>query len=1099
MTPILTLLLSSMYIRPLTSLLGWVGWLLFLGGVIAATVRWRRFQAHSDQRWLLFTIFVLLVPLTNLFLGVRLPSGASLPESGIPQAPQPPALMVFSALPWMLAGGLLGPVDALVIALLSGLVRSLWDTHNFFSILEPALLAVLFSSAVRQRYRTPFYRIMRQPLVIGLGLIPVYTFVFVFSAFFSVAGVVAARLDFALTNSGPATLAAAGELLVSGVFVQIAAAALPQVWGRPKTLEPSPAERSLETRFLLGGGTFVSLLLIALLVGDWIVAGNAARRMIRDRLASTAQVAADSVPFFLETGQNLTSQLAADPRLLNESGSELSTLLGEQMRAEPYFDQLFVLGSQDELVAAYPGSDSANFGLFPQEHIGLGLAGQGVAVQVYTIPPSQSGGSARVSFLTAIVDSSGKVQRILLGRSALAHNPLTQPLINSLNGTRSLGGVGLLLDDQGLILYSPNADQIMTPYTDERGSSAIFYESPAPRGTRNLVYYQPALGRSWAVVLTVPAVEVQQLALDIAAPLSILVLVLAVAALVFLRLGLRVVTASLHELATELARIAQGRLDHPLAGGGEDEVGQLSRAFEQMRLSLRARLEELNQLLLVSQGVASTLDMEGAVQPILKALLATGASAVRLVLAFPDDQTQGETPPRFSTGPAGEAVAYLDDQVLALTRKQGRQAIPHLSRVRLLDLPKGEVCPASLLAVPLFHEGRFDGVLWAAFDQPHPFPEEYVSFASTLAGYAALAVTNARLFHASEVGRQRLAAILASTPDPVLVTDQESHLLLANPAARSALGMLSAAAEGQPTEKAISQKELRELLQELEGGKKSAEIVMPDGKVYFATASEVLADGRPVGRICVLQDVTHFKELDTLKSDFVSSVSHDLRSPLTLMRGYTTMLELTGKLNEQQREYVSKITTGVDGMGRLVDTLLDLGRLEAGVELQVEDVPLAGLVKDVLDMLAPQAGQKRIELGVDFDSSPLKSIEADRALLHQALYNLVENAIKYTPEGRWVRLRVKVFPEAIMFEVQDNGIGIASADQPRLFEKFYRGSQREARAQRGSGLGLAIVQSIAKRHGGKVWLDSQLGKGSTFFLLIPIYQPEAVKKQTKAV
>jgi PAS domain S-box-containing protein len=358
-------------------------------------------------------------------------------------------------------------------------------------------------------------------------------------------------------------------------------------------------------------------------------------------------------------------------------------------------------------------------------------------------------------------------------------------------------------------------------------------------------------------------------------------------------------------------------------------------------------------------------------------------------------------------------------------------------------------------------------------------------------------VSFSRLLRTAEVARQRLGAILSSTPDPVLVTDRENRLILANLAARRALGALAGSAEGQPAESVISQPELRGLLQELESGKKSAEVVMPDGRVYFATASSVIADGRPVGRVCVMRDMTHFMELDTLKSEFVSTVSHDLRSPLTLMRGYATLLEMGGSLNEQQQDYVAKMIVGVESMSRMVNNLLDLGRIEAGVGLQVERTSVMDIVKSVMETLQLQADQKNIRLAQEGAHDLSESIDADRLLLQQAVYNLVENAIKYTPENGSVTLRIRTRPEGLQFEIQDTGIGIASADLARLFEKFFRGSQREARAQHGSGLGLAIVHSIAELHGGKVWVESMLGQGSTFFLLIPFNHSDASQKKSK--
>ena len=144
-------------------------------------------------------------------------------------------------------------------------------------------------------------------------------------------------------------------------------------------------------------------------------------------------------------------------------------------------------------------------------------------------------------------------------------------------------------------------------------------------------------------------------------------------------------------------------------------------------------------------------------------------------------------------------------------------------------------------------------------------------------------------------------------------------------------------------EKTIQVKALNELLTPPPHERRSAEVRMPDGKTYLAMASAMTADGRTVGRVCILRDVSQLKEIDTLKSDFVSTVSHDLRSPLTLMRGYASMLEMAGELNEQQKNYVRMIVQGVDNMAKLVNNLLDLGRIDFGVGLQVESIPVLDL------------------------------------------------------------------------------------------------------------------------------------------------------------
>ena len=353
----------------------------------------------------------------------------------------------------------------------------------------------------------------------------------------------------------------------------------------------------------------------------------------------------------------------------------------------------------------------------------------------------------------------------------------------------------------------------------------------------------------------------------------------------------------------------------------------------------------------------------------------------------------------------------------------------------------------------------------------------------------ALAAANAHLFLNVEVGRQQLASILDSTSDPVLVTDHKDRLLLANPAAWKVLGIEEVSLLA-PIDEILSQPELIELLKVSAPAKDPAEIELKHGKIFLATASSVFAEERPIGRVCILRDVTHFKELDTLKSEFVSTVSHDLRSPLTLIRGYATMMEIAGDINEQQQGYIGKIITGVENMSRLVNNLLDLGRIELGVGLDLAKIPVLDILDRVISALQLHAREKNIDFSLETAPDLPPIIEADQDLLHQAVYNLVENAIKYTPEGKRVSVRAHASAEDIFFEISDSGIGISEKDQEHLFEKFFRSANREARAQTGTGLGLAIVRSIAEQHGGRIWVESQIEKGSTFHLQVPITQPE---------
>lgn len=1080
--------------------LNWLLWVFWLLGM--AICLWLGLSAQSPNRRLdpkklpaqAALIFAAVV--AALFLGIRFPGGGALPPPGVPAPPPAPSVMIFSAIPWLLAGGLFGPLAALITGLLSGLTSAVWDTHSLFSLIQTGLLAVLAGRTLNQRYRSTGFTLLRRPLVVAMLLAVIFPFLFFFLTILESPGSLANRIDYAQTRMWGEGLAFFLEILIAGVTAELVAYALPQQWGNRNGLVASPAERSLQSRFLYNLAPLAVVLIASLMISDWVIAGQAAQNMFRERMRTSAEVAAAVVPYYLDVGESLIDELAADPRLLSANGDELQLALADSTGKYAFFDQLFIFDENGRLLAGHPASRPLA-GQSSAEETGIQFALTSGMKQTYTMRGDETDQTALVSFITPILDVQNMPRRVLVGRSSLNNNPLMKPVMESLMTLVGEDGEGMLLDENGLILVHPDPAMIMTEYPGLRDASPQFYNTTAPNGLRRLVYTQTVDNREWMIVLNVPASRAQELALGIALPLLGVILVLAFISYWMLRFGVQIITASLKNLASEAVQIAEGNLDRALPVDGEDEVGNLRRAFDGMRVSLKARLTELNRLLLVSQGVASSLDIEEAAHPLLEAALVNGACAARIILipsVLPELDGHPSTPTGFGMGACQERFPYLDEQILAISRQQERLVLTSLQRPRLFTIPPGAAAPNSLLSIALRQENTYYGALWIAYDQPHTFSEEEVRYMTTLASQAALAVVNSQLYLNSEIGRQRLAAILASSPDPILVTDQNDHLLLANPAAWQVLGLnpdLSSAptdGEGQPVERVIHDANLVRLLKDHEDDMPSAEVNLPGGQIFLATASSVLAEGQRVGRVCVLRDITHFKELDALKSEFVSTVSHDLRSPLTLMRGYATMLEMVGQLNEQQTGYVRKIVSGVESMSRLVNNLLDLGRIEAGVGLQPETVLVQDVVERVCGALQIQANQKRIQFGFEILPGTAPMLHADQALIGQALHNLLENAIKYTRPDGSTRLRVYSRGEKITFEVKDSGIGISPMDQTRLFEKFYRAGNQAAREQPGTGLGLAIVKSIAERHGGTVTLESQLGKGSTFYLTIPLQQ-----------
>ena len=1094
-----TLLGNPIYVDLPQDLIGWVGWLILFSAVVLLQFRWRKL----NKRWSrlnggIFIGLLILTILANLLFVIRFPDAQALLQPGPPVDTAGLTLVVFTALPWVLAAGLLGVFPATILGFLSGAMLTLLSTHRSFTLLEFALMAALLGAAFHQRYRTWIFRLLRHPIISTALLALIYPLLYIINTTLSTTGNLTGRLEYAFSNVELFSILVAIELLVGGVLSEAVALVFSRMWGFSGPLEPSPVERRLQSRFLSSLTPLAIILVVGLMGGGWIVARKAASDMINNRLENTAIMAANSLPAFLDTGQDLIQLIAKDPRWSTSTLSEINGLPDEYLLATPYFNEIFLLDDQNPLL---PGNSVPEINDSPpsvEERQQITNALNGYPTKTITLPPDLGGESARLSFVIPIIDST-KPYRVLVGRTELATNPFFEPITIALNSLSGASGNGMLVDENGVILYSSSPEWASDTYSGPIFREGMPFDGLDPDGNQSMMYYQPAPGIPWATIVSVPVQEGQQLALQIAAPLLVMILILFSIAALVLRFSLRAVTASLQNLASETIRISSGQLDSPLAIDGNDEVGQLRHAFENMRSSLKARLDELNRLLLVSRGVASSLEFEQSVKPVMEAALSTGASAVRVVLspeALPEMKGGSAPLTRFGLGRGNEQLAYLDDQVLPMTRQKERVALNNLGRVRLLTFPPNAPRPEALLALPLHHENMFYGALWLAYEKPHQFSEDEIRFLTTIAGQAALASANSQLFANAEIGRQRLAAILNSTPDPVLVTDYQGRLLLANPAALQVLELPGETVNGKAIDTIIQQPALLQLLQVVSEEKQSAEVELMDGKIYLATASSVIVEGQPVGRICIMRDVTRFKELDTLKSEFVATVSHDLRYPLTTMRGYATMLEMVGEMNEQQAGYVRKILTSVDGMIQLVTSLLDLGRIDAGVDLQLEMIPIQDVVERVIGALQLQASQKQVVISSDISPHAIPLVEADYALLQQALHNLVENAVIYTePRGK-VTVRVEPDKDQMVFSVCDTGIGIAPVDTPRIFEKFYRGGQKEAKKRQGTGLGLAIVKSIAERHKGRVWVESQLGKGSTFYMAIPFRQHKGENRNT---
>lgn len=332
----------------------------------------------------------------------------------------------------------------------------------------------------------------------------------------------------------------------------------------------------------------------------------------------------------------------------------------------------------------------------------------------------------------------------------------------------------------------------------------------------------------------------------------------------------------------------------------------------------------------------------------------------------------------------------------------------------------------------------------------------------------------------SESERIKLEAIISNIQDGIIVLDENQHILLLNRTVRDIFNLNDIPVLGFSLKETVFNADLHALLDRTrEGSLKYHEINFDDGRVYNAQYTPIPR----IGGAVTMQDISYLKEIDRLKNDFVHTVSHDLRSPLTAILGYTELIERTGNLNDSQQEFLQRLQVSVQHVTSLVNDLLDLGRLEAGFDTRREMVQLGNVLKYTLDVFDNQIKKKNIKL-ITHVAPNMKPIRANPIRIRQMLDNLVGNAIKYTPMNGRITVTLSMQESQIVLHVEDTGPGIPADEQSRVFDKFYRASNRPNGVE-GTGLGLAIVKSIVESHQGRVWVESKVGLGSSFIVLLP--------------
>jgi two-component system phosphate regulon sensor histidine kinase PhoR len=494
---------------------------------------------------------------------------------------------------------------------------------------------------------------------------------------------------------------------------------------------------------------------------------------------------------------------------------------------------------------------------------------------------------------------------------------------------------------------------------------------------------------------------------------------------------------------------------------------------------LNQRLQEINTIYTVGKSVTSSLDVEEVLARIVEASVNLTQAEEGFILLTEDGKLYLRVSKNMNTELAQRLCVEASDPIAWQVIHSGRPTMLQ----RSTKIATGYLVRA-LLYVPIQSPGRGTvGVLSVVNqDREQAFTENQLFTLSAIADFAAIALENAQLFTAVEAERSRLSAILEHAAEAILVTDMDNCLWLWSDSAAENFN-IKPDARGQKVVDYINNIGVRELFVRLNDDQALVhnEVDLEDGRVFNAQLSSI----DHIGRVVVMQDITHLKELDRLKSEFVFTVSHDLRTPLTTIQGYIELLERVGPLNEGQQDFIAKALYSLSHITTLISDLLDIGRIEAGYDLEMHPFRINDVIRQSVDTHTMLIEQAELHAETDIPDEPLW-IHGNPRRIRQVLDNLINNAIKYSRPGGMVKVIAQPGDDYVIVSVEDQGIGIPLEEQPKLFKRFYRVRSPETEDIHGTGLGLSIVKSVIEKHKGLVWVRSYPGKGSTFAFILTL-------------
>ncbi len=833
---------------------------------------------------------------------------------------------------------------------------------------------------------------------------------------------------------------------------------------------------STPKRFLLISGIIFTVVLIVVGILTWAITSNQVLQQMKARLINFA----DSIDREITSLINLGRESISIPlNIMEQSFDQQAESLSNFSQANHYFQEIFLLDGQGRFINGYPNGVVNESRLTPEDLTRIHSVITGADSDLYIVKTADTS-QTYLTFLKAVKSSQGQLAAILVCRSILDENPFASIFLTEMNSIEE--GMAFLFDNYKKEIYISDTAQVGLLGDLEEIRTNQVSNISLLNGMSGFAYSKAISAEPWILVLFIPDQYIINQVYQIVIPIVLIFLVTLLAILFGIYWQLRKAYAKIEGYSQRILGTVRTVSDQKSSDWVNNELGRLQFALTSMQENLDLQIEEQRALRSIATYFVELDPKTDVFGSIATLLIKKGADSVRM--KFTDPTVHGTIFHQsilLKWGSQVDTYEYLEDQIIDIVKKQDPLLIPNVNRSKQLHAPNGKQLPAALAAFGIQNNGEYFGAFWLAFEQPKIFNKEEISFITGIANEIGNGIGRSRKLAYIQNERNLLIQGLDSIKTPMLLYQQNAGIIFANRALLDLGDIMLPEWLFKKLDDVVLEPQVRSFLCENDSSARSKNLEL-GGKTYQLTKYPLQDIGRTGGWICLFMDISPYLEKEKNQLEFFSLVNHDLRSPMTLIRGYVNMLEMVGSINEQQKNYVTKINSNIDGMTSLVNSVLDLERLESGAEIQTEVLNPVDVLDNVSKNISPIATQKNIKL--TFERGEHGILRGDQLLLEQALYNLVENAIRYSSVGGKVEVKIQSDVSNIKFVIEDHGVGISPIDLPNIFLRPKPSTSRDGKTET-TGFGLVLVKAIVDRHRGIIRAESHLGKGSRFTIEIP--------------